>query len=196
MPRNKGKRSRPKVDATRDARRAIIAQLMLRGVTSMGELCKRAKCSRPTLAKDLEAIRAEWRKEMVESFDYAKDQCLKVLEEIEREAWAEWDRSKLGAKKRLSRTTENETGGSTTEEETTERRCGDPRYLEVIIKCEERKTKLLGLDEPERIDLKGQMITIAVELQNVIENNGEFIEYMRHQLLAEYSQKPKETNNE
>jgi hypothetical protein len=122
---------------------------------------------------DLKAVRQQWRQDMVQMFDHAKEEQLKRIDRIEEEAWRAWDRScrTFRTKPRL-RLDSNEV-------EVVNTQAGDPRFLDLARKCCEDRRKLLGLDEPEKIDIKGQVVVASVQLQQAIETNGEYIEYRR-----------------
>lgn len=75
---------------------------------------------------------------------------LDVLAEVEREAWAAWERSK-----RPAETTVRERGRSTRGRVAMVKRtrvgqAGDPSYLNVILGCQTQRRALLGLDAPTK----------------------------------------------
>lgn len=75
---------------------------------------------------------------------------LAVCDEVEREAWEQWYRSTKSSNSR----TEAETKDGTFVTEKTEDQSGNPALLDKVLKAAERRAKLLGLDAPQRIDLK------------------------------------------
>lgn len=80
--------------------------------------------------------------------EYVSDQ-LQRLDWIQREAAEAWHRSVGQA---VTITTKTGDG----DEETTrkvETLAGDPRYLDTILKAEQRKADLLGLDAPRRVEI-------------------------------------------
>lgn len=167
-----------------EKRRLKVAELYLSGVTTLTDLARQAGCSYPTIFSDMKAIREQWRQERIDAFDYFKDCALKEYDHIKKAAWLEWERSKLPAEKKVTSTTENDAGGSSSVTETEEGQCGNPQYLMVILRAGERRDKLLGLEDPIQVNVKGQIAVAAVQLQKIVENNGEFIEYQRQQLLS------------
>lgn len=89
---------------------------------------------------------------------------LESLAEVEREAWAAWDRSKEPG------VTEKEEDGSSVNGpfsksvKTTQYQVGDPAYLQLVLGCQAQRRQLLGLDAPS----KAQEI-IAAELSAGLE---------------------------
>ena len=142
------------------ARRRKVALLVLKGITSQAALAKAVGCTELTVSRDLKQIRQDWRRDMVEMFDHAKEEQLKRIDKVEAEAWAAWERSKrvVGL---------------------TKKRVGDSRMLDLARKCCEDRRKLLGLDEPDKLEVHGELVVASIALQKMIEENGEFIEYQR-----------------
>jgi hypothetical protein len=56
--------------------------------------------------------------------------------------------------------------------------------LDIVGKCVERRCKLLGLDEPEKIDVKATVLAASIQLQETIQTNGEYIEWRRRAALG------------
>lgn len=75
---------------------------------------------------------------------------LAVCDEVEREAWEQWYRSTKDARSRI----EAETKDGTFVTKRVEGQSGNPALLDKVLKAAERRAKLLGLDAPQRIDLK------------------------------------------
>jgi hypothetical protein len=76
--------------------------------------------------------------------------------QVEAEAWAAWERSKLDSETlTTTRAQVSETGVVEPVEEKliVKGQSGDPRYLAMIDKCIDRRCKLLGLYAPERVAL-------------------------------------------
>lgn len=150
-----------------EARRARVASLKVRhlsireiqaALASEGHVNPRTKraWSLGILVEDLQALEAQWRAETkrdvaeIIAFELAK------LDETEREARAAWHRG-IGKKKKEHAERKTGTGadGTATSDRTyvtTTDLNGDPRYLQVIHDCQERRAALLGLDAPKRVD--------------------------------------------
>ncbi len=88
----------------------------------------------------------------VENVVELRQREIAMLDEVEREAWEQWHRSTEDAE------TVTASGGDGKKKSaiTTKRegQSGNPALLEKIIKCSERRSKLLGLDAPQQFDVR------------------------------------------
>lgn len=136
---------RTKVQRLKD--REQIAGLLLRSHTLV-RIAEITGLSYKTIQREVRVLEAEWRD--AASADIAEVQVreLRRLEQIESEAWAEWERSKQDYEKRVSQSGGEGGGYDKTE---TGGRLGDPRYLQAALAAHERRCKLLGLDAPQKI---------------------------------------------
>lgn len=75
---------------------------------------------------------------------------LDSLAEVEREAWAAWERSKQPAQVDLEESGHNAHGPFNKDRTTLRHQVGDPTYLNVILSCQAQRRALLGLDAPSR----------------------------------------------
>jgi hypothetical protein len=109
--------------------------------------------SHQTISKDVVEILKRWRATAAAEISEAKAAELLRINQLEREAWMAWERSKEDAQRRKS----VRTGGDTPDrvELNVEGQCGDPRYLQQVQWCIERRCKLLGLDAPTKQEVGG-----------------------------------------
>lgn len=164
-------------DASREGliedRRARVASCKVQGLSIRQTIAALAKagCVNPDSKKpwaicaikaDLDALTARWQSEALRDISQAKAEELAKLDELEREAWAAWYR---GIGRKQIRTTKTKRGTDATqgdaptapgmdETETsvrTESLNGDPRYLGIVLDCQQRRAKMLGLDAPQKI---------------------------------------------
>lgn len=126
-------------------RREKVAALYLSGQTQ-DAIALAVGCSRTTVSIDLVLIRAEWRNSALCNMNSLVERELERIDRIEVEAWAAWERSQLPAESVT--TTADET------RKTVEGQSGDPRYLQIALKCVEDRRRLLGLDAPSRTESK------------------------------------------
>lgn len=156
-----------------DIRIDIIAQFYRRGYTYRDirrEVMQRLDLqtySLQTLHKDVHKMLADWREERLENIDEQIQLELSRIDEMIREAWTQWEKSKADysehATKRKGVTTPNSENGEgagvkpvlieqTRKDVVT---TGDVRYLDLIHKllCERRK--LLGLYPAEKKEISG-----------------------------------------
>ena len=105
---------------------------------------------------DIQQVLAEWKKERFKDIDNYMQLELKKLDKIEVELWQAWENSKGSKRKtKIKNGTINNgiaTGGELAER-TLETTDGDPRYLDLLLKVQERRAKLLGYNAPVKVDV-------------------------------------------
>lgn len=87
---------------------------------------------------------------------------LAKIDEVERSAWEGWLRSCKDSEKLVS---ETNTGGDkpgTKERVEIEPQAGDPRFLDVVLKCVQQRCKILGLDAPTKVEDVTPVRTVEV----------------------------------
>lgn len=109
--------------------RRDITRLYLRGKIQP-EIAELLGISRAMVAYDLKAIQEQWRGDTVRDLDADKAWELAKIDELERTYWAIWESSR-------------------------ETRDGNPAYLGGVLKCIQRRAKLLGLDAPAKREHAG-----------------------------------------
>ncbi len=152
-------------------RQEIVAQLFKRGYSYTEirhEVMARldlASYSLSTVCKDVNTLLEEWRKCRIENLDYALQLELQRIDDLIKEAWEAWEKSKEDGVEKTSKQKgvpipegeDGEGGGvATISMEQTQkelRPCGDPRYLDMIHKLLIERRKLLGLYAPEKREL-------------------------------------------
>lgn len=125
-----------------------------------------------TVHKDVNRMLEEWRKTRIENIDYALQLELQRIDDLVKEAWVAWDKSKTDYERKKAKqqgvpgivdidgTGESNSNIVTVkmEQQREEVICyGDPRYLEIIHKSLIERRKLLGLYAPEKKDIQGGM---------------------------------------
>ena len=151
------------------ARLEIISDLYKRGYNfreMRSEVMRRldlATYSLETVHKDVCRLLEEWKKHRISKIDQIVQLELQRNDTIIKEAWEAWDKSKTDYERRSAKqygTPGKEDGGeeriSTTKIQQRRemvRKNGDPRYLELILKVQERNAKLLGYDKPIKVDI-------------------------------------------
>lgn len=153
-------------------RRTLIAQLLKRGYTCR-EMAEEIKarldlktCSPSTVASDIKFLLAEWRQTSLMSTEEYVQLELQRIDDIIKEAWDAWDKSKTTyEKKRATQhgvpTNPNGGGGNGSDDNSITMMgisqsselmspSGDPRYLDIIHKATIERRKLLGLYAPEK----------------------------------------------
>lgn len=150
----------------READKTFCADLFVKGYTYRQIADKLNEANREngleytvtfkTVFNDINAVLAEWKKQQFTDISNYMQLELKKLDKIEIELWTAWENSKGSKRKtKIKNGTINNgiaTGGELAERslETTN---GDPRYLDLLLKVQERRAKLLGYNAPMRVNL-------------------------------------------
>ena len=154
--------SRNKDERERD--REEIARRLLRGETQAA-VARDLGVSRSQVGYDLDVLRRRWVQDSLTAFDARVAIELAKLEELERTCWEAWERSRGAFSRTTTRSRQNVSRSGTQGEATVERheRDGDPRFLEGILKCIDRRIRLVGADAPIRIDLEHELRIAAAD---------------------------------
>lgn len=125
-------------------RRQKIASLYLQG-KYQSEIAREVGVTQQQVSYDLKALRAAWLQSSLRDFDAAKSEELRRVDEIERQYWRGWERSQ---QPRAVTVTEQMQGAKASRKASVRRedQTGDPRFLDGVLKCIERRCSILGLD--------------------------------------------------
>ena len=141
--------------------RAEIASLYLRQLP-LETIAEKIGIERTIVRDDLTVIRKRWQDSAVRDLDAAKDRELVKVDNLEREYWDAWQRSKESRETSLTETTDHPgpvpTGDAPADTPVIVRRgskvslrrestTGEAVYLHGVAWCIERRCKLLGLDK-------------------------------------------------
>lgn len=140
-------------DAIVAERRAQVSGWYLQCKTQR-EIAKLVGFDLATVCRDLKALQAQWLEAGLMNIDAKIALELASIDHVEREAWEQWQASKGVAYKQVKHSVPGKRGEAEALEKairTQEQRLGDPRYLDIALKCRDRRIKLLGLDAPTRI---------------------------------------------
>jgi hypothetical protein len=105
---------------------------------------------------DVKKILQEWADERAELITNHIEKEIQKLDKIEAECWEAWEKSKSGKlKTKIEDSVINQTGdivGGKITERSIETSNGNPKYLDMIQECIDKRLKLLGLYKPLRIE--------------------------------------------
>lgn len=190
-----GKRITPE-QMQREQRRTQVAKLHLRGWNQY-RIADELHVTQGTISNDIKAIRKDWLASRVN--DHNVNQCRELahIEQVEAEAWAEWERSKENAESIA--TEEMELSGVATSEaqqasemlvspdslpfvaptkiktrKESKGRLADARYLQVINQCRDDRCKILGL-YPSQLPINWDVLKRLNREQMIRVANGEDI---------------------
>lgn len=114
---------------------------------------------------DLRQALIEWKRERLDTMDeYVTAEC-KKLDLMESELWESWVMSKTGKRKTKTRNSKSPKKVLNAEdveqfyygynEDVIETSCGNPRFMELILKINIRRAELIGYNAPVKIDIPG-----------------------------------------
>lgn len=105
------------------------------------------------ISYDLRKIQAEWQASALRDFDEKRAEELAKVDELERTYWQAW----LDSCTESETITQEGTGdGVQRIRKTRTQQNGDPRFLNGVQWCIERRCKLLGFDAPQKQELTGK----------------------------------------
>lgn len=174
-----------------EARLPIVAELYKHGYSYreireevMARLGLSSYSSR-TISKDIKRLLAEWREQRLTDTDELMQKELAVIDDIIKEAWIAWNKSKTDKTQRSAKQKgvpgEEDSGTDVVtlqmEQATKELICyGDPRYLDVIDKQAKERRKLLGLYAPEKKEFTGNFSFEKLLMETGTEDEDDSIE--------------------
>lgn len=146
------KRSRAQQLADREK----VAQLYVQGVPQY-QIAEKLALTKGQVEYDILQIEAAWKAAAVDTIETERHWQLRRLNNIEREMWTAWEKSKTKRRtKKQFRAKVGEQGGATPEvsggETVDETTPGDPRFIAVIMDCVKERSRLLGLYGATKID--------------------------------------------
>lgn len=143
---------RTEFEAERD--RELIARLYLRGKSQQEitdelntQYYSNDPISRQQISYDIRLIIDRWERSAVNHIEQRKAQELAKLNLVETAAWDGFEKSLQDREKRITGINARGSIDTTTQEG----QAGDPRYLDIILKCVDKRCQILGLDAPTKI---------------------------------------------
>lgn len=140
-------------------RRSQVARLYLQGVGQY-QIADILDVNQSTISRDLKAIQKEWLDVAISNFDELKALELAKIDNLEVEYWDGWKRSKENKEVEIRKMVELGKGGKDdrgdARKEATKReegQAGDPRFLQGIQWCINKRAEILGLNAPFRHDI-------------------------------------------
>jgi AraC-like DNA-binding protein len=156
--------SKPRSSAQLARDRQLIANLYFEGWTQ-SRIAAQLGLSQPTVSRDIKALQRDWLASALIDYDQAKANELAHVDRLEREYWDAWRRSCEDAETVKQRGTPGEEQGKVKTaaiERTVKGQAGDPRFLQGVQWCIDRRCKILGIDAPEKHEFGGRDVTIRI----------------------------------
>jgi ECF sigma factor len=147
----------------------IISREYLKG-NLQAEIASALGLSIATVKRDLATIRERWLDSALRDFDALKAEQLAKIDAVEAEAWAMWSRSCERQVRTSTQEIEASSHPGCNTRTDAQLGSGEPRYLQITLQCVERRSRLLGLDAPQKIaqtDSKGQDSKVQHRIQDM-----------------------------
>ncbi len=147
--------ARPFTDAMRAKYMMLISDLYLTQRIPQVEIAQKLKISQSTVSIYLDQLADNWVSSALFDFDAAKKKELQNINKTELEAWRAWKQSK---KLKTIKTHEEgirEKGRVNIDTTRKFKDVGDPRYLDIVMRCIDKRCKILGLDAPQEMKHSG-----------------------------------------
>lgn len=144
-----------KIEGVRE-RRAKVAKLYLQG-WYQADIAKEVGVTQQQVSLDLKALKKEWLASSIRDFDKARDNELFKIDNLEREYWAAWEKSKTDYSKKSIKAKGTKKELNQVEKTDTEViMIGDKRFMDGIQWCINKRCEILGLDAPKKQELMGE----------------------------------------
>ncbi len=109
-------------------RRRLVSKYFLQGVGNFVQIAEKLGIENRDLIKtDVRTLKRGWNKEFARGNRYVKSLEIKKIDEVERMAWESYNKSLMI----------NEEGEATSQ--------GNTKYLEIILRCVEKRCNILGI---------------------------------------------------
>ena len=144
-----------KIEGVRQ-RRAKVANLYLQGWYQV-DIAEKVGVTQQQVSSDLKVLRKEWLASSIRDFDKARDNELFKIDNLEREYWAAWEKSKTDYSKKSIKAKGTKKELNQVEKTDTEViMIGDKRFMDGIQWCINKRCEILGLDAPKKQELMGE----------------------------------------
>jgi len=145
-----------------------------------------------TISRDLKHIEHAWRHSALIEFNTARARELAKIDNLEREYWKAWERSKTEKKHSEKEKTEgpglsSQSEGLILKEVTRIQKwelIGDHRFLEGVQWCISKRCELLGLDAPLQLQHSGMIQVEDITTQKSKAIKGELIDILTRNGIA------------
>lgn len=139
--------------------------------------------SQVTISKDLAEIRRRWLESSLVDMDQIKAEELAKIDRLEREYWQAWEDSRQVLETRKLQSGDKGSSELLIEAE----QVGDPKFLQGIQWCIDRRVKIFGLDAPkrseQRIEERRAVVHAALDLAKVNDDELEQLETILRKAL-------------
>jgi len=119
----------------------------------MHEIADIVEVSISQVSRDMKKISEQWQKSAMEDIQKIKSEDLQELLLVQSTAWREYERSR---EEKVKKSMKKKTGGirsGTEQMQTKEQMVGDPKWMDVVLKCIAKREEILGYGAARKLDL-------------------------------------------
>lgn len=144
-----------------EMRREKVASLYLQG-KSQRFIAEQLQTSLGTVNRDLTTLRNHWKQNAAADMDEAIGRELAKLDKLEEQAWESYflslktTQTHNGQNSRPGQKKGERAKKSTSQNVTITETAGDPRFLNIVENCIERRCRILGIDAPGKVEVTGK----------------------------------------
>ncbi len=142
---------------------AQVAEMYLHGRTQ-ASIGQELGVSQQQVSYDLKILQGRWQKSAMMNMEAVKARELAKVDTLEREYWQAWEASKGEQQRSVIEKSANADIPARARV-WKENRNGDPRFLDGIQWCIERRCKILGIDAPTKVDMRVQDLDAAIDAE-------------------------------
>lgn len=132
-------------------RRTQVAKMYLKGRMKK-DIAAHFGLSNASITKDIKAIHTEWKEDRLSDFDDMMQKELMRLDLVENQAWIAWEKSIEDTHQKSIKQTTGDLGERTEKAQKELTMLGNPRYLDIMLKCSQQRSELLGLNAAKKLD--------------------------------------------
>lgn len=110
-----------------------------------------------TISRDIATIQQRWLDSSLTDYNAAKAQELARIDNLERVYWEQFEASKAQT---IRRKVSKRDGSVIEVSQDVSNNTGDPRFLQGVMSCIEKRIKILGLDAPTKMDTTTQNLNV------------------------------------
>lgn len=144
-----------------EKRRETVASYYLQG-KSQRFIAEKIGASIGTVNRDLKILREQWKANASADIDEAIGKELAKLDRLEEQAWESYLKSVTttqthnGTQSRPGQKKGERAKKSTSQNVTVTESAGDPRFLNIVENCIERRCRIIGIDAPGKVEVTGK----------------------------------------
>lgn len=153
--KSKAKHAPKRTEFQKVSDRRVIAERYLRG-DRQSDIARDLNLSQQQVSYDIRLIHDAWLRDTISNFNILKARELAKVDHLECEAWRAWEcelpeSNKTETRKRNVKTKRESKESAEARKLIIKLKARDPRYLQIVGDCIDRRRKILGIDAPTKI---------------------------------------------